>query len=231
MRFLLTNDDGYGAPGLETLERAAIARGSISVIAPDDHLSGCSHQIVDKRPIAVTHKGEGRFTLDAFPADCVRLANQGLVPEFDWVLSGVNNGGNLGVDLYLSGTVAAIREAAILGHRAIGFSQYRRNRHVEADWSWTERQVGRVLPVLLERGLDPGYFWNVNFPHPEGDIDPPLVFCDPDPQPLQLAYVSNGETYTYSGSYQKRPQTPGHDVEVCFGGAIAISLVSVFRAS
>ncbi len=228
MRFLLTNDDGFGSEGITALEAAAVRLGSVSVVAPDDHLSGCSHQITDKRPIRITPRGEQRCSIDAFPADCVRLADQVLNLKCDWVLSGVNHGGNLGVDLFLSGTVAAVREAVLLGQRAIAFSQYRRNRHVACDWSWTERQVARVLPFLLEQPLAPGYFWNVNFPHPESGTDPDWAFCDPEQQPLQLKYESNASSVMYVGSYQERPHSAGSDVAICFGGQIAISKVKVF---
>lgn len=228
MRFLLTNDDGFGSEGITALEGAAAQLGEVSVVAPDLHLSGCSHQITDKRPIRVTPRGPARYTIDAFPADCVRIAAVPLALEFDWVLSGVNHGGNMGVDLFLSGTVAAVREAVLLGYPAIAFSQYRRNRHVECDWTWTQRQVERVLPFLMTQTLAPGHFWNVNFPHPEVDHDPAWVFCNPEQQPLQLRYKSNDQEISYVGSYQERPRNAGSDAAVCFGGQIAISMVPVF---
>lgn len=227
-RFLLTNDDGISAEGIQTLERAASRFGEIVVVAPDQQHSGCSHQITDKRPIRVTTHGQGRYSLDAYPADCVRLAHLSLAPDCDWVLSGVNHGGNLGVDLFLSGTVAAVREAVILGRKAIAFSQYRRSRKIDNDWNWTARQLERVLPALLAEELEPGQFWNVNFPHPESAHDPEWVFCPPERQPLQLKYQLTEEMHHYDGSYQERPRTAGTDVDVCFGGRIAISRVRVF---
>ncbi|MCA9029777.1 MAG: 5'/3'-nucleotidase SurE [Planctomycetaceae bacterium] len=228
MKFLLTNDDGFDADGITVLSQAAQALGSVCVVAPDEHLSGCSHQVTDRRPIRVQPRREDHFSIDAYPADCVRLGLTRLFEDVDWVLSGVNHGGNLGVDLFLSGTVAAVREATLLGKPAIAFSQYRRNRHLPCNWDWTAQQVERILPMLLEQELPPGCFWNVNFPHPNVHPSPEVVFCEPERQPLQVQYQSNGDSVQYVGVYQERPQTAGRDVAVCFGGQIAISQISVF---
>ena len=228
MKFLLTNDDGFGSEGITALEGIARQLGEVAIIAPDNHLSGCSHQITDKRPIRLTERGPQQWSIDAFPADCVRLAHRVLNIPVDWVLSGVNHGGNLGMDLFLSGTVAAVREAVLLGYKAIAFSQYRRNRHIPCSWDWTQRQVGRVLPFLLSQPLESGMFWNVNFPHPDEEHDPDWLFVLPERQSLQLKYDVTGDEIMYTGHYQERPRIAGSDVDVCFGGRIAISKVSVW---
>ena len=132
MQFLLTNDDGIDAPGLKALQEAAAPLGSAVVLAPDRHLSGCSHQATTSRGLVLEEVGANRYSLDGSPVDCTRIGLYRLAPQTQWVLSGVNEGGNMGADVYLSGTVAAAREACLLGKPAIAFSQYVRRRPL--DW-------------------------------------------------------------------------------------------------
>ena len=123
MKLLLTNDDGIDAPGIAALSDAV--EGEIYIAAPHVQRSECGHQVTTREPIGVVQRGERAFAVKGTPADCVRLALRGGLfagVEFDWILSGINEGGNLGVDIHISGTVAAAREATILGRRAIAFS-------------------------------------------------------------------------------------------------------------
>ena len=108
MKFLLTNDDGIDAPGLDVLRRAAESLGECVTVAPHEHLSGCSHRVNTHRPLWAEEVGPGRYSLDGSPADCARIGLLHLATDADWVLSGVNDGGNLGVDVHMSGTVAAV---------------------------------------------------------------------------------------------------------------------------
>jgi 5'-nucleotidase len=126
MQILLTNDDGIGAPGLGALARELARWGRVVVIAPESARSGCSHQVNTAHPIRVRKLDGDRYATDGTPADCVRLGLSCLAPDANWVVAGINAGGNLGVDVYLSGTVAAVREGALFGKYAIAFSQYRR---------------------------------------------------------------------------------------------------------
>src|SRR5262249_26291514 len=124
MRFLLTNDDGVDAPGLKVLFVAAEPLGDAVVVAPAEHHSGCSHQVTTRQPLRVAEHAARRFAVDGTPADCVRVALHALAPAAEWVLSGINAGGNLGADVYVSGTVAAAREAVLHGRPAVAVSQY-----------------------------------------------------------------------------------------------------------
>ena len=130
MAIALTNDDGIDAPGLMALREAVaqVSEEPVWLIAPDSHLSGCGHQVTTHQPLRIEERAEGHIAVSGTPADCTRLALTHLCPEARWLLSGINFGGNLGVDEYISGTVAAVREATILGVRAIAFSQYRDRR-------------------------------------------------------------------------------------------------------
>src|SRR6476646_7717102 len=90
MAFLLTNDDGVDAPGLAALRRAIEPFGKAVVVAPDRHLSGCSHQATTARPLELTELSTDRFALDGSPVDCTRVGLIRVAPHANWVLSGVN---------------------------------------------------------------------------------------------------------------------------------------------
>jgi 5'/3'-nucleotidase len=222
---LLTNDDGVDAPGLEALRVAAEGLGRCRVVAPSGPFSGCGHKVTTHSPIVVARRGEDRLAVEGTPADCVRLALHHLAPELSWVLSGINAGGNLGTDIYHSGTVAAVREAVIHGRPGVAVSHYiARGRPV--DWPRAAEWTRRVLDELLRRPWEPGTFWNVNLPHPPpGGPDPPIVFCPLDPSPLPLAYRVEGESAHYCGDYSLRSRRASSDVDVCFRGQIAVTLI------
>jgi 5'-nucleotidase len=222
---LLTNDDGIDAPGLEALRLAAEGLGRCRIVAPSGPFSGCGHRVTTHGPIVVERRDEDRLAVEGTPADCVRLALHHLAPEFSWVLSGINAGGNLGTDIYHSGTVAAVREAVIHGRPGIALSHYiARGRPI--DWIRATDWTRRVLVDLLARPWEPGTFWNVNLPHPPpGGPDPAVVFCPLDPSPLPLAYRVEGPSAHYCGDYHLRPRRASSDVDFCFRGAIAVSLI------
>ena len=228
-QLLLTNDDGIDAPGLAALERAVVGfGGEFVVVAPDVCHSGGGHRVTTHRPLAVQTVGPGRFCIDGTPADCTRLALSTLCPDPTWVLSGINAGGNLGVDVHLSGTVAAAREAALHGRRSLAVSQYR-GRSARIDWELASRWVARVLARLDRVAFEPGEFWNVNLPDPatvpEGHAggDPPIIECAVDPSPFALVFRETPAGWLWGADYHERPRRPGHDIAICFGGSIALS--------
>jgi len=232
MRLLLTNDDGIGAPGLAVLESIAAQFGEVVVAAPAEPHSGCGHQTTTNRPVRVETAGERRFCVYGSPADCVRLGLTTLTTGIDWVLAGVNDGGNLGVDVYMSGTVAAAREAAFFGLPAMAISQFRRDRRA-VDWSGVvARRTHAVLAAYMQRQPAAGQYWNANFPDPPGpageEASPPglqMVECPLELYPLEVAFEPQGDAYQFAGSYQQRRRSAGSDVDICFGGQIAISLL------
>ncbi|MFM7150153.1 MAG: 5'/3'-nucleotidase SurE, partial [Gemmataceae bacterium] len=177
MRFLVTNDDGIEAQGIEVLAKVARTLGDTIVLAPLEGSSGCGHQVTTHKPLRTFTKSEGLIGVEGWPVDCVRLGLKGFHLEVDWVLSGINAGGNLGADIYISGTVAAVREAVLLGHRGIAFSHYKK-REMEFDWRRAEQFTMDLVPLLVKRPCPPGSFWNVNLPHLEPGLpDPEIVFC------------------------------------------------------
>jgi 5'-nucleotidase len=201
-----------------------------------DHVSECSHRVTTQRAIKVEQRGERSFAVDAMPADCTRVALLHILPSLGitadasntWVYSGINEGGNLGADIYISGTVAAVREAAFHSLPGVAFSHYRRGRRGPEAINWPRaiRWTRRVLEALRDRQLLPGAFWNVNFPCIDGEEDPQIIFCERSRHPLPVKYdhTPDGLTYIHS-RYHQRTREPGSDVDVCFGGNIAVSMV------
>lgn len=226
MKFLLTNDDGIDAPGIKALEEAAKRLGDVVVVAPNGQLTGCSHRVTSHDALHVAEDSPNHFAVDGTPADCVRLGLIHLAKDADWILSGVNDGANLGVDLLMSGTLAATREAALFERPAIGLSHYRTSRQ-SIDWRAATEATENVLRELLAKERPRRGYWNVNFPAELADGNAAVCYCDVDQNPLPVEYRAEGAAYHYSGSYPKRKRSPGLDVDVCFSGSISVSYLNV----
>src|SRR5262245_13895151 len=225
MKLLLTNDDGIDAEGLRALLDASRSVGDAVVVAPAEPQSGCSHTVTTGQPVRVEQRGQNRYAIHGTPADCVRVGLHRLAPDAEVILSGINHGGNLGADVYYSGTVAAVREAVLHGWPGIALSHYKK-RHQDYDWPRVIRWAARVLADLLARPWQPGTFWNVNLPHLAAEApDPEVVYCPLDPHPLPLSYRHEEGMHYYDGDYHSRERTPGADVDVCCGGRIAVTKV------
>jgi 5'-nucleotidase len=168
MRILLSNDDGYFAPGLEHLAGALAPVADITVVAPERDRSGASNSLTLDRPLMVRRAPNGFLFVNGTPTDCVHLAVTGLLPELpDMVISGINLGANMGDDTIYSGTVAAATEGYLLGIPSIAISLASRNaRHFAS--------ASRVAVALVQRhARAPAGAWllNVNVP----DIAPDAV--------------------------------------------------------
>lgn len=229
MKFLITNDDGIDAPGIQALSAAAAALGEAVVVAPAGPQSGVSHRVTYEGAVHIETRNERSYAIHGTPADCSRLGLWKIVPDANWILSGINQGGNLGADVYYSGTVAAVREAALHGWPGIALSQYHK-RGWEIDWARASGWVTKVVGQLLQRLTAPGTFYNVNLPHLAADQpDPRVVFCPLDPHPLPLSFRHEGEGgHFYNGDYHNRQRVPGADVDVCFLGDIAVTEMRLF---
>lgn len=234
MHILLTNDDGIDAPGLLALRQAIaqIRDVQLSVVAPPWEQSMCGHTVKTHEPIVVEQVGPDRWTAGSSPADCVRIALFGLGLRPDWVLSGINAGGNMGQDVAISGTVAAAREACYHGVKSIAFSHYL-IKGIAMDWARAGQWAAGIFESLRTERLADGEFWNANLPHLQpGSMDMPAVrHCEPARSPLNVAYearaVDQARLYRYTAIYAERPRDAGSDVEACFGGAISISKLRV----
>jgi 5'-nucleotidase len=212
---------------LRALEEVARTLGEVVVSAPQQEMSHCSHRTTTGMPLMVRKDGERHFAVAGTTADCVRLGLFSLAADADWILSGINRGGNLGADVYHSGTVAGVREAALHGRAGAAFSHYHRPGRA-IDWEQAGRWALRVMSLLLAEQpasrSGPVRFWNVNFPHLDpSTADPEIVFCPLDPNPLPLSYSEHEGAFLYDGDYHNRARRSGSDVDVCFGGRIAVT--------
>lgn len=173
MRILLTNDDGIAAPGLAALWRAVRDLGEVTVVAPTVERSAVGHAITIADPLRATeHEGPDGFAgwaVSGTPADCVKIAVGAILgAPPDLVLSGINQGANLGTNVLYSGTVSAATEAAMLGLTAAAISL--------ASWDYADFDAAaayarHLAPELAGRGLPPGVSLNVNVPPvPAGKI-------------------------------------------------------------
>ena len=229
MKYLLSNDDGVDAPGLAALVKAAREIGEPTVAAPVHQFSGCSHRVTTDKPLRLDVRSEGIVAIDGTPADCVRIGLYSVLPDAQWVLAGINSGGNLGTDVHISGTVAAVREAVIHGWPGIAVSHYRR-KDGQFDWERAVRCVVPLLRDLTNRTYKRGTFLNIKLPDLPADApDPEVVFCPLDTQPLPLSYHQDGDAFHYDGDYHNRHRDPGADVDVCFSGKIAVTLLNLYE--
>ena len=229
MKFLVTNDDGIDADGIAALAQTASKFGDVTVVAPERPHSGCGHQITSDGVISVRETGERRWAIGGTPADCVRIGLSQIVPEADWVLAGINAGANLGVDIFMSGTLAAVREGALLGRHGIAFSRYCRTAG-QFDWPQAGALTDSLLESLLGRDLAAGEFWNVNLPAPvESSPHPGFVDCHVATDPLRMDLKDHPTGVRYSGDYHRRGGIPGSDVDVCFSGDVSISRMSAWH--
>lgn len=230
MKFLLTNDDGIDALGLNLLADVCRELGEVTVVAPDAEQSGVGHRVrtrgalkLDQRPIA--GRSETRYALASTPADCTRVGLRALSVAADWVMSGLNHGGNLGIDVNMSGTVAGAREGAILGCQAIAISQVLSVRY-PPNPELVRRMTARVIRELTKRPLAAGQLYNVNLPFSPESEEPEIVLCAPDPSPHDVRYTAVDGGFEYAGVFLNRPRQPGLDVDVVFAGKIAVSVLT-----
>ena len=230
MRVLITNDDGIDAIGISALIKAVEKTCDVTIVAPMKPMSECSHTITTRNPIRVEKIADNQFSVDGSPADCVRLGLRGISElkdcQFDWVLSGINQGGNLGVDRYLSGTVAGAREGTFLGVKSVAVSHYLK-RSKSVDWDMASSWFSQIWDKLVQSPPLDLHFFNINFPHLEsGSGLPELVECQSDNLPLDIHFDQDGNgAYKYSGSYPDRLKHPGKDTDICFNGSISLSQI------
>lgn len=170
---LLTNDDGIFAPGLYALYLALRQIAEVTVVAPDSEKSAVGHAITISDPLRVSEfEKNGAFfghAVKGTPADCVKLAYFALMPQKpDMVVSGINYGSNTGINVIYSGTVSAATEGMILGLPSFAISL---TTFKDADFTYAGKFAAYLTKQILEHGLPPGVFLNVNVPNvPEAEI-------------------------------------------------------------
>ncbi|KTD24454.1 5'/3'-nucleotidase SurE [Legionella maceachernii] len=162
MRILVSNDDGVYAPGIRALANEMATIAEVVVVAPDRNRSGASNSLTLTRPLRIKQLDNSYYSVEGTPTDCVHLALTGfLEPTADMVVSGINDGANLGDDILYSGTVAAAMEGRYLGLPAIAFSMVGENiQHYDA-----AAAIARQLVLKMRANLLPSQtILNVNIP-------------------------------------------------------------------
>ena len=165
MKILISNDDGYQAPGIVALYDALKDVADVEVVAPEQNNSAKSNALTLHSPLSVTRAANGFRYINGTPADCVHIALTGLLGyRPDLVVSGINNGANMGDDTIYSGTVGAAMEGFLFGIPAIAFSQ------VERDWIHLESAARKardmVLALQSQQLITPTpWLLNVNIPN------------------------------------------------------------------
>ncbi len=171
MRILLSNDDGVQAVGIRVLANALAQIAEVTVIAPERNRSGASNSLTLLNPIRFSNLENGYISVQGTPTDCVHLALTGLLKEApDFVVAGINDGANLGDDVFYSGTVAAAMEGCFLGRPAIAISLA--GNQVKFEHYATAAQVAKQLVLHLQHhNLPAKTLLNVNVPDiPLGEL-------------------------------------------------------------
>lgn len=238
MRILITNDDGFDAPGLAALHHAMTSLGEVCVVAPAVCHSAKGHAVDTKSPLKLERRridplGDIHI-VHSSPADCIRVGLRHVLRDSppDLVVSGINPGANLGVDLFYSGTAAAAREAALLGVPAIAVS---RLIHADfpIDWDIVSRVTRRIVQTLhkAQFRLPAGCFWNVNLPTvPDEKYPDQLTIVRQGTGPHAVAFrpVSAADDVTfleYTAAYRDRARSTDCDVAMLFDRHLTASVV------
>jgi 5'-nucleotidase len=223
LRILLVNDDGIDAPGLGVMRKiAAELSNDVWVVAPDGNQSGASHRFTFGRELRLEERAHQEYAIShASPADCVVAAVRLLLKDQppDLVLSGVNNGQNLGDIIHCSGTAAGAREAAMQGCLGIAMSQgvdYERGV-LDAEWTNATRYGVEVVRGILESNEGVDTWYNVNFPYcaPEDVSGIRAVGHQRFSRSPMATYPSDNEGYFFiSLPETPTPLDPEHDFHV-----------------
>jgi len=165
-KILVTNDDGVRSPGIHALAAALAPLGDVIVVAPNIEASAIGHALTLRRPLRMEVVGDNVYEVDGTPTDCVNVALAHIYdpagPRPDLIVSGINMGYNLGDDVTYSGTVAGAMEGALLAIPSIAVSLQR--AHEAYDFGPAAEAAARVAEAVLERGLPPRVFLNINVP-------------------------------------------------------------------
>jgi 5'-nucleotidase len=236
LKILVSNDDGIDAPGISALAEALRPLGKVTVAAPRDPHSGASHGVTSDRPIAVLEserRGMKWFAIDALPATCVRLALEKLVPERpDLVVSGINWGENLGTVTFYSATVAAAREAALLGLPAIAVNLAGRKG---TDYAAAAGILADIVRALGRNGIAKGTFLNINIPDlPKESIRGVRITRQDTRAPIDLfeKIVTPEGTTEYKPSW-KHLEPAGEDTDIWAvrNGYVSVSVFGIDQSA
>ncbi|MEO1236319.1 MAG: 5'/3'-nucleotidase SurE [Planctomycetota bacterium] len=228
MRILLTNDDGIDAPGILALREAIDPLGDVHVVAPSRVQSATSHAVTFHRPVAVERRDAG-FAVHGRPADCVKLGLHTLFDQpFDLVVSGMNSGANVGVNVLYSGTVGAAREATFSGVPAIAVSLHIGDwRHDH--WARAAGHARRAIEAVLAEPMGKRDLVNLNVPVLDGGAEPRGLRVAPLSMTKMVIEYERGEddegreTYRVSNPMTFSEKEAGTDVGLLFERYVTVT--------
>lgn len=235
MNLLLTNDDGLSSPGLWALYHQLKRNHRVTVIAPDQDRSGCSHSFSLKTPIRIKSLKPNIHCCYGTPSDCVFAGIHHVMDTPpDMVLSGINPGPNLGTDIVYSGTAAGAREAALRGIPGMALSVGNRKApfHFDRVTHFLERHFAALVDLWR-----PGTFININFPDGENNpVEDTLVLCRPGKREyhdrITVQHNSSGERFLFiHGDAITSEEDPETDTGRVANGQTAVSLISIHPVS
>jgi 5'-nucleotidase len=232
MKILLSNDDGYQAPGIVALHEAIKDLADVEVVAPEHNNSAKSNALTLHSPLYVHEAGNGFRYVNGTPADCVHVALTGLLGyRPDLVVSGINNGANMGDDTIYSGTVGAAMEGYLFGIPAIAFSQTQKGwAHLDA----AARKVRELVQQVLAEGAPKGqpFLLNVNIPNRPYEELKPFKVCRLGRRHAAEKVISqtspHGETmYWIGGAGPAKDDAEGTDFHATVQGHVSVTPLKV----
>ena len=228
MKILISNDDGYQAPGIVALHDALREVADVEVIAPEHNNSAKSNALTLAAPLYVHRAHNGFRYVTGTPADCVHIALKGLLDyRPDLVVSGINNGANMGDDTIYSGTVGAAMEAYLFGIPAIAFSQTEKGwAHVDAAAQAARRLVERIRRERMHE--QPAWLLNVNIPNLPAEDLKPIKICRLGRRHAAEKVITQqsprGETmYWIAGAGGAKDSGEGTDFHATAAGHVAVT--------
>jgi 5'-nucleotidase len=238
-RVLLTNDDGFDAPGLRILtEVAAELAEEVWIVAPNYDQSGTSHSLSLHSPLRVSQKDERRFSVSGTPGDCVVMAVRHLMVSGrpDLILSGINRGANLGIETVLSGTVGAAMTGMLLGIPSMALSQAFSDRNA-VRWDAARVHAPKVIRQFLKGGWSRGSILNINFPDLPADKTGPIELTTQGTGLMEDVDVVSGidprnlEYHWLHLRRSAREDTPGSETFAIGHGRVSITPLQFERTN
>lgn len=230
MRILLTNDDGIYAPGIAALKSEVAALGDVTISAPDVERSAVGHSITLDRPLRVREIYVGDeflgFGVDGSPADCVKIGIREILKQPpDIVLSGINLGSNVGINVLYSGTVAAALEGAILGFTSVAVSL---GGSKKPDFASAAAIARKVIAQIIATGPRPGSLFNLNIPSCPANEIKGIAFARQSVVSYDDGFIMRtdprGAKYFWmTGELQKARVEPGTDTALLAQGYVTIT--------
>ena len=230
LRILISNDDGIHAPGIKVLEKVARElTDDVWIVAPDQEQSGAAHSLTLHVPLRTKKLKEKKYAVYGTPTDCVLMAIEELIEgkKPDLVLSGINNGANLGDDITYSGTVAAAMEATLMKVPAIALSLSNKISQPNR-WQTAEDHAPEVIRKLIDIGWPQGVLMNVNFPDVESKKVKGMKVCKMGFRPPYKSIIKSldprGNPYYWFGAIPDHLENEKNtDLSVVNEGMISVT--------